>query len=133
MARKFPFNVSTFDHFRGNHKHGRPASTTPHSLVVEKEAVRGNVDWVEPVVIGALGTLSLVLILVIAKQNPDLFKRFGRFCCRIFGEILSKLGRQPDDDGGEQYEMPDAPAVPSSDRPLTNRTDSDRLRRCSRV
>ena len=106
MARKFPFNVSTFDHFRGNHKHGRPASTTPHSLVVEKEAVRGDVDWVEPVVIGALGTLSLVLILVIAKQNPDLFKGSADFAVGSLARSLVSLDDSQMMTGGNSTRCP---------------------------
>ena len=128
----FPYNVSTFDHFTTSTT-GRPPSSTTHSQVLGEGVARGAVGWEMPLVIGVLGLLSAVLISVVAKQNPEAARRLGRFLLRSLGRLSSMFGRQPDE-GGDEYEAPDdPPALPLSQRPLANRTDSDRLRRCSVV
>ena len=128
-----PFNVSTFDHFT-TRSPGRSPSSPPHSQVAGKGVADGAVGWEMPVVIGLLGLLSVTLIAVLAKQNPEAAKRLGRFLLRGFGRLFSRLGQEPDEEGDEEYELPDElPAVPASQRPSANRTDSERMRRCSVV
>ena len=128
---KFVFNVSFFDHFESTT--GRPVSSTPLSQVVGREAARGTPEWVMPLVIGLLGTLCLVLTLVIIKLKPELADRFVGFVLRTFDNLMRRLGRNQEDEQEQAYELPDYPAFPSSGRPLANRTDSERLRRCSAV
>ena len=131
MSYKKHFNQSSFDWKFTTH--GRSPSSTPHSLVAGKGVESGVGDWVQPLVIGVLGLLSVVLAVVVAKQNPEAARRIGAHFVRLFGRLTSMLGNHPPEEQEEQYEFPELPAVPGTQRPLSNRTDSERLRRCSVV
>ena len=125
------FNTSAFDWF--HKKHGRSPSSTLPSQVVGEGVASGTPEWVQPLVIGVLGLLSVILAVVVVKQKPEWAGQIGAFFARLSGRLMGMLGRHPPQDGQEQYELPQLPARPGSQRPLANRTDSDRLRRCSRV
>ena len=126
MSFKKHFNQSATD---WKFTHGRSPSSTPHSLVAGKGVASEVGDWVQPLVIGVLGLACVVLAVVVAKQNPEAARRIGAHFVRLFGRLASMLGRHPQDEQDEQYEMPQLPAASETQRSLANRTDSER-RRC---
>ena len=130
MSYKKYFNQSAFDWKFTTY--GRSPSSTPHSLVVKEGVASGVGEWVQPLVIGVLGLLSVALAVVVAKQNPEAARRIGAHFVRLFGRLASMLGRHPPEEQEEQYELPPSPAVLENQRSLANRTDSER-RRCSAV
>ena len=129
MSYKKHFNQSATD---WKFTHGRSPSSTAHRLVAGEGVTSGVGDWVQPLVIGVLGLASVVLAVVVAKQNPEADRRIGAHFVRLFGRLASMLGRHPQDEQDEQYEMPQLPAASETQRSLANRTDSER-RNCSAV
>ena len=131
MSYKKYFNQSSFDWKFTTY--GRSPSSTPHSLVVKEGVASGVGEWVQPLVIGVLGLLSVALAVVVAKQNPEAARRIGAFFVRLSGRLTGMLGRHPQEEQEEQYELPGLPAAPVTQRSLANRTDSERMRRCTDV
>ena len=129
MSYKKHFNQSATD---WKFTHGRSPSSTAHSFVAGEGVTSGVGDWVQPLVIGVLGLASVVLAVVVAKQNPEAARRIGAHFVRLFGRLAGMVGHHPQDEQEEQYELPPSPVALGTQRSLANRTDSER-RNCSAV